>query len=79
MDLFHVASFDIFNICHFDKLCSEGNARMTIFASQSNARTFDYQAGDIGYVPASFGRPQFNQHCGHCSQYIFRALCREHW
>lgn len=33
----------------------EGNARMTIFASQSNARTFDYQAGDIGYVPASFG------------------------
>ncbi|ETW82806.1 CUPIN, Germin, oxalate decarboxylase [Heterobasidion irregulare TC 32-1] len=33
----------------------EGDARMTIFASQSNARTFDYQAGDIGYVPASFG------------------------
>ncbi|THH19234.1 hypothetical protein EW146_g1882 [Bondarzewia mesenterica] len=33
----------------------EGNARVTIFASQSNARTFDYQAGDVGYVPASFG------------------------
>jgi hypothetical protein len=28
---------------------------MTIFAASSNARTFDYQAGDIGYVPASFG------------------------
>jgi oxalate decarboxylase/phosphoglucose isomerase-like protein (cupin superfamily) len=28
---------------------------MTLFASTSNARTFDYQAGDIGYVPASFG------------------------
>lgn len=24
-------------------LSSEGNARVTIFASQSNARTFDYQ------------------------------------
>ncbi|KAH7911359.1 putative oxalate decarboxylase/oxidase [Hygrophoropsis aurantiaca] len=33
----------------------EGNARMTIFASSSNARTFDYQAGDVGYVPASYG------------------------
>ncbi|KXN82984.1 Oxalate decarboxylase OxdC [Leucoagaricus sp. SymC.cos] len=33
----------------------EGHARMTIFAAQSNARTFDYQAGDIGYVPASMG------------------------
>ncbi|KAI0290364.1 oxalate decarboxylase [Russula brevipes] len=33
----------------------EGNARMSIFAASSNARTFDYQAGDIGYVPASFG------------------------
>ncbi|CAA7267451.1 unnamed protein product [Cyclocybe aegerita] len=33
----------------------EGRARVTIFAAQSNARTFDYQAGDIGYVPASMG------------------------
>ncbi|CAA7267452.1 unnamed protein product [Cyclocybe aegerita] len=33
----------------------EGRARMTIFAAQSNARTFDYQAGDIGYVPATMG------------------------
>lgn len=33
----------------------EGNARMTIFAASSNARTFDYQDGDIGYVPAGFG------------------------
>ncbi|KAL5525866.1 hypothetical protein ACEPAG_7203 [Sanghuangporus baumii] len=32
-----------------------GTARMTLFAAQSNARTFDYQAGDIGYVPPSFG------------------------
>jgi oxalate decarboxylase family bicupin protein len=33
----------------------EGTGRVTIFAAQSNARTFNYQAGDIGYVPASMG------------------------
>ncbi|GAB1524024.1 hypothetical protein RhiTH_007176 [Rhizoctonia solani] len=33
----------------------EGNARITVFAAQANARTFNYQAGDIGYVPPSFG------------------------
>jgi len=33
----------------------EGNGRMTIFAASSNSRTFDYQGGDIGYVPAGFG------------------------
>ncbi len=29
----------------------EGQGRMTVFASGSAARTFDYQAGDVGYVP----------------------------
>ncbi|KAG9092682.1 hypothetical protein FS749_015527 [Ceratobasidium sp. UAMH 11750] len=33
----------------------EGNARITVFAASANARTFNYQAGDIGYVPPSFG------------------------
>ncbi|KAK1223018.1 hypothetical protein PQX77_014094 [Marasmius sp. AFHP31] len=33
----------------------EGEARVTIFAAQSNANTFNYQAGDIAYVPASMG------------------------
>jgi oxalate decarboxylase len=28
-----------------------GTARMTVFGSGSNARTFDYQAGDVGVVP----------------------------
>jgi len=32
-----------------------GNARVTLFAASGNARTFDYSAGDIGYVPPSFG------------------------
>ncbi|KIK98029.1 hypothetical protein PAXRUDRAFT_135041 [Paxillus rubicundulus Ve08.2h10] len=33
----------------------QGNARMTLFASSSNARTWDFQAGDVGYVPAPYG------------------------
>jgi len=33
----------------------EGYGRMTIFGAASNDRTFDYQAGDVGYVPAGFG------------------------
>ncbi|KAF8442158.1 RmlC-like cupin domain-containing protein [Boletus edulis BED1] len=33
----------------------EGTGRMTLFASQSNARTWDYQAGDVAYVPGSYG------------------------
>jgi oxalate decarboxylase len=32
-----------------------GRARMTAFASSGTARTFDYQAGDVGYVPFPMG------------------------
>jgi oxalate decarboxylase len=32
-----------------------GHARMTVFASSGKARTFDYQAGDVGYVPFAMG------------------------
>jgi len=28
---------------------------MTVFASAGKARTFDYQAGDVGYVPFRHG------------------------
>jgi oxalate decarboxylase len=28
---------------------------MTVFASDGKARTFDYQAGDVGYVPFAMG------------------------
>jgi len=28
-----------------------GRARMTVFGAEGKARTFDYQAGDVGYVP----------------------------
>ncbi|KAJ3798155.1 oxalate decarboxylase [Lentinula aff. detonsa] len=33
----------------------EGEARITVFAANSNARTFNFQAGDIGFIPASYG------------------------
>lgn len=32
-----------------------GSARMTVFASSGKARTFDYQAGDVGVVPFAMG------------------------
>jgi oxalate decarboxylase len=33
----------------------EGQGRMTVFASNSIARTFNFQAGDVGYVPFAMG------------------------
>ncbi|KAL0066821.1 hypothetical protein AAF712_006224 [Marasmius tenuissimus] len=33
----------------------EGEGRITVFAASTNANTFNYQAGDIAYVPASMG------------------------
>ena len=33
----------------------EGRGRMTVFASGEKARTFDYQAGDVGFVPFAMG------------------------
>jgi oxalate decarboxylase len=32
-----------------------GQARMGVFASSGQARTFDFQAGDVGYVPFAMG------------------------
>jgi oxalate decarboxylase len=32
-----------------------GTARMTVFASGGKARTFDFAAGDVGYVPFAMG------------------------
>lgn len=33
----------------------EGQGRMGVFAAEGKARTFDYQAGDVGYVPFAMG------------------------
>ncbi|MEG9463666.1 oxalate decarboxylase family bicupin [Bacillus amyloliquefaciens] len=32
-----------------------GEAKMTVFAAEGRARTFNYQAGDVGYVPFAMG------------------------
>ncbi len=32
-----------------------GQARMTVFAAEGNARSFDYQSRDVGYVPFAMG------------------------
>ncbi len=32
-----------------------GQGRMTVFGGGGKARTFDYRAGDVGYVPFAFG------------------------
>ncbi|PZT52793.1 oxalate decarboxylase family bicupin [Paenibacillus silvae] len=32
-----------------------GEGRMTVFGGEGNARTFDYRAGDVGYVPLAMG------------------------
>lgn len=32
-----------------------GQARMGVFAASGQARTFDFQAGDVGYVPFAMG------------------------
>jgi oxalate decarboxylase len=32
-----------------------GSGRMTVFAAEAKARTFDYRAGDVGYVPFAMG------------------------
>lgn len=33
----------------------EGQARMGVFAANGHARTFDFSAGDVGYVPFAMG------------------------
>lgn len=32
-----------------------GQGRMTVFGAEGNARTYDFRAGDVGYVPFAFG------------------------
>ena len=33
----------------------EGEARMGVFGASGQARTFDFRAGDVGYVPFAMG------------------------
>jgi oxalate decarboxylase len=49
-----------------------GTGRMTIFASSGTARTFNYRAGDVGYVP--FGMGHYVQNTGHQSLWFLEMF-----
>jgi oxalate decarboxylase len=53
-----------------------GRGRMTVFASSGKARTFDYQAGDVGYIPFAMGH--YIENTGDevlCFLEMFRSEC----
>ncbi|KAI8980127.1 oxalate decarboxylase [Trametes punicea] len=49
-----------------------GQGRVTLFAASGNARTFDYEAGDVGFVPASFGH--FVENVGNTSLHFLEIF-----
>jgi oxalate decarboxylase len=49
-----------------------GTARMTVFSGQGTARTFDYRAGDVGYVPFAFGH--YVQNTGNTSLWFLEMF-----
>ncbi|TVX99701.1 oxalate decarboxylase family bicupin [Cohnella terricola] len=49
-----------------------GTARMTVFAGQGAARTFNYRAGDVGYVPFAFGH--YIQNTGNTSVWFLEMF-----
>ncbi|KAI0671639.1 oxalate decarboxylase [Trametes maxima] len=50
----------------------EGQARITLFAASENARTFDYQGGDVAYIPASFGH--YIENTGNSTLHLLEIL-----
>jgi oxalate decarboxylase len=64
-----------------------GSARMTVFGAEAKARTFDYHAGSVGYVPKSM--PHYVENTGNetlraSSNCLRRAVtwtfhCRNGW
>lgn len=53
MEFLHVSLITpvAFDIPLIALICSEGKGRVTIFAAQSNARTFDYQVNSLTTCP----------------------------
>ncbi len=54
-----------------------GQARMTVFAAQGNAATFDYQAGDVGYVPRAM--PHYVENTGKTTMRFLEAFRSDHF
>jgi oxalate decarboxylase len=54
-----------------------GQARMTVFGSAGNAATFDYQAGDVGYVPRAM--PHYVENVGQTTMRFLEAFRSDHF
>ena len=52
-----------------------GQARMTVFNADANAGTFDYHAGDVGYVPRFM--PHYVENTGSTTSPIANSLVKE--
>lgn len=49
-----------------------GTAKMTVFGAGGTARTFNYRAGDVGYVP--FGMGHYIQNIGQTSLWFLEIF-----
>ncbi|MCP3165631.1 oxalate decarboxylase family bicupin [Myxococcus qinghaiensis] len=54
-----------------------GQARMTVFASSGNAATFDYMAGDVGYVPRMM--PHYVENTGKTTLRFLETFRSDHF
>jgi oxalate decarboxylase len=54
-----------------------GQARMTVFGENGKARTFDYRAGDVGYIPV--GYVHYVQNTGNETLWFLEAFKSEHF
>ncbi len=54
-----------------------GQARMTVFAANGNAATFDYQAGDVGYVPRTM--PHYVENTGRTTMRFLETFRSDHY
>ena len=51
-----------------------GNARMTVFFPVDNARTMDFNANDVGYIPSN--APHYIENTGDTDLVFWRSLQR---
>ena len=54
-----------------------GKARMTVFGAAGNAATFDYQAGDVGYVPRVM--PHYVENIGNTTMRFLELFRSDHF
>ena len=54
-----------------------GAARMSVFAAEGRARTFDFQAGDVGYVPFAMGH--YVQNTGNDTLRFLEVFTSDHY